>query len=211
MNTQQAYNEWASTYDSVLNKTRDLELSAAKEVLAAADFTSVLETGCGTGKNTSWISKKAGYVTAVDFSEGMLQVAREKIKESKVHFQQADLTQPWQFDSSSLIICSLVLEHIQNIDFIFQQASKILADDGCFYVCELHPYKQLEGKRARFEKEGTTIELEYFVHHISDFISAASKNNLHCIRLDEWFDDNNRESTPRLVSFLFQKRLSYIV
>lgn len=205
MNTQTAYNNWAPTYDSVENKTRDLELTAGKQILANADLSKVLELGCGTGKNTAWLAEKAKKILAIDFSEEMMNIARQKITGKNVEFQQADITKPWPFKKSTLITCSLILEHIQNIDFIFEQASKTLKKKGCFYICELHPYKQLEGGRARFENGNETVHLEYFIHHISEFFSAASASNLTCIDLKEWFDNNDKSTTPRLVSFLFQK------
>jgi ubiquinone/menaquinone biosynthesis C-methylase UbiE len=207
MDTQKAYDQWSSTYDSIANKSRDLELVAGKEMLTVADFTKVLEIGCGTGKNTSWLVDKTKDLLAVDFSEGMLAVATRKINSAHVNFQQADITKQWNFKKVSLIVCSLVLEHIENIDFIFEQASKTLDDNGCFYICELHPYKQLEGSRAKFEQGNELVELEYFIHHITDFFSAALKNGMHCIGLKEWFDGNDKTTTPRLVSFLFQKKL----
>jgi ubiquinone/menaquinone biosynthesis C-methylase UbiE len=206
MDTQSAYDKWAPTYDTVVNKTRDLELIAGQQMLSSADFSKVLETGCGTGKNTSWISKRTTNLVAVDFSEGMLALARQKIKEDHVKFQQFDLTRPWNFNKVSLIICSLVLEHIDNIEFIFEQAAKTLECNGCFYICELHPYKQLEGSRAKFEHGNQMLKLEYFVHHIADFYSAALKNGMNCIDMKEWFDENDKRSTPRLISFLFQKQ-----
>jgi ubiquinone/menaquinone biosynthesis C-methylase UbiE len=211
MNTQEAYNRWAESYDSVVNKTRDLEQLAAKSLLAKADFSRVLEIGCGTGKNTVWIALKAGALLAIDFSEEMMNLAREKIKTSNVAFRHADITKHWDFGNVTLITCSLVLEHIENIDFIFQEAAKTLERGGYFYLCELHPYKQLQASRAKFEQEGKLIQLEYFIHHISDYYSAAEKNGLQCIRLQEWFDDNDRSTTPRLVSFLFQKGAHFTV
>lgn len=206
MNTQAAYDQWAATYDSVANKTRDLELFAGQEILSTTDFNKVLEIGCGTGKNTAWISQRTNDLTSVDFSDGMLNLARQKIKDEHVKFKQVDLTLPWDFEKTSLIICSLVLEHIENIDFIFEQAAKTLDDNGCFYICELHPFKQLEGSRAKFEQGNELIQLEYFIHHISDFFTAAMKNGFHCISLKEWFDDDSKSTTPRLISFLFQKK-----
>lgn len=207
MDTQSAYDQWAATYDTIANKTRDLELIAGQQMLSTADFSKVLETGCGTGKNTAWISKRAKDLVAIDFSEGMLALARQKVKDDHVKFQQFDLTQPWNFNQVSLIICSLVLEHIENIEFIFEQAAKSLESNGCFYICELHPYKQLEGSRAKFEQGNELILLEYFIHHISDFFSAALKSGMKCIDLKEWFDEEDKKTTPRLVSFLFQKIL----
>ena len=205
METKNAYNRWAVTYDSVMNKTRDLEQIAAKQILSSADFSKVLEIGCGTGKNTMWLSGKSNLLTAVDFSEEMMNMARQKINSINVIFLQADITKPWTFQKVTLITCSLVLEHIENIDFIFEQAARILEDQGCFYICELHPYKQLQGTRARFEQGNQLIELEYFVHHISEFFVSAKNHGMQCLDLQEWFDENDRTTTPRLVSFLFQK------
>lgn len=206
MNTEQAYNQWARTYDTDPNKTRDLEQVAARRLLAGADFSTVLEIGCGTGKNTTWLAENAGTVTAADFSEEMMKRARAKTASAHVRFVTADLTQPWMFDPATLIVCSLVLEHIDNLDFIFEQAARTLEPGGWFYVCELHPYKQLQGSRARFEQGDQTVHLEYFVHHVSDFFSAAQKHGLTCLRLEEWFDDTDRNTTPRLVSFVFQRQ-----
>lgn len=205
MNTQDAYNAWAESYDSVVNKTRDLEQQAAKQLLQNADFSTVIEIGCGTGKNTIWIAETAKELLAVDFSEEMMNVARQKIRLQNVEFRQADITKAWNFNKATLISCSLVLEHIENIDFIFEQVANTLQPGGGFYLCELHPYKQLQASRARFEHKGETIQLEYFIHHISDYYSAAKKNGLQCIQLEEWFDDNDRTTVPRLVSFLFTK------
>ncbi|MBC7827649.1 MAG: class I SAM-dependent methyltransferase [Chitinophagaceae bacterium] len=205
MNTQDAYNRWAESYDTIINKTRDLEQAAAKNSLVNTDFSKVIEIGCGTGKNTVWIAEKASALLAVDFSEEMMNIARQKINSTHVRFRQADITKAWNLDKATLITCSLVVEHIDNIDFIFEQVSTTLENGGCFYLCELHPYKQLQASRARFEYEGQLIQLEYFVHHISDFFAAARKNDLQCLQLREWFDDNDRNTVPRLVSFLFQK------
>lgn len=206
MDTQNAYNQWAAIYDTVNNKTRDLELIAGQQMLINADLSRVLELGCGTGKNTEWLAPISKKITAVDFSEEMMNIARQKLKGKNVKFQQADITKPWSFKKATLITCSLILEHIENIDFIFEQAGNTLKNKGCFYICELHPYKQMEGSRAKFEKDNETIHLEYFIHHISDYFAAASQNNMKCVDLREWFDDDNRSTTPRLTSFLFQKK-----
>lgn len=205
MDTKQAYNHWAESYDTVTNKTRDLEQAAAKSFLETANFSKVIEVGCGTGKNTGWVASKSGQLLALDFSEEMMKVAKSKIKDDHVKFLHADITKPWTFGKATLIICSLVLEHIENIGFVFEQVAQSLDPGGLFYLCELHPYKQLQAGRAKFEYEGKLIELEYFIHHISDFIQSAQQHGLSCIKLQEWFDDDNRQTVPRLVSFLFVK------
>ncbi len=166
----------------------------------------LLEIGCGTGKNTSWLVNKCKQLTAIDFSAKMLNIAREKITDNKVHFKQADITKPWTFDKANFITCSLVLEHIQNLPFIFEQAASVLETGGKFYIAELHPYKQLQGSRAKFERDGNLLQLEFYVHHISDYLHAAKSNNFVCDSLEEWFDTNDRNQIPRLVSYIFRKR-----
>lgn len=205
MNTEDAYNDWADTYDTVNNKTRDLEAIALREVLGDTVYETILEIGCGTGKNSAWLAGRCNLLTAVDFSAKMLRIARTKINSENVDFRQADITESWSFNKTDLITCSLVLEHIENLSFIFQQAARVLGAGGRFYVCELHPYKQLQGSRARFEKDGNVVELEYFVHHISAYFGAAQQHGLACRNLQEWFDDEDKSTLPRLVSFLFEK------
>lgn len=185
------------------NKTRDLEAVACRQILAGVSFETVIEIGCGTGKNTEWLATKAKHVTAVDLSEEMQVVAREKIKTNNVEFKQADVRKPWEFIDSKvdLITCSLILEHLEDIDPVFEQAAMHLRPSGYFYVCELHPLKQYAGTKARFETEEGVEVVECYTHHISDYFQAAAGMSL--VRFDEWFDDDDRRSFPRLVSFLF--------
>jgi ubiquinone/menaquinone biosynthesis C-methylase UbiE len=207
MNTQNLYNQWSATYDDVENKTRDLEKLAGQEILSTVHYRHVLELGCGTGKNTMWLSQKAERHLAVDLSEEMMAKAREKIQSAHVSFAHADITKTWDFVSGQpdLITCSLILEHIENLRFIFSEASRIIKDNGYFYICELHPYKQYTGSKARFETAEGLQVLECFVHHVSDYFDAAKSNGFTCLELKEWFDENDRNNPPRLVSFLFQK------
>jgi len=202
-----AYNSWANTYDSIENKTRDLDKVAVRQVLSQFDYDTVLELGCGTGKNTAFFVQNAKSVIGLDFSKAMLAKAKQKIKSEKVQFQYADLTKDWQVEDNSidLISCSLTLEHISDLDFIFKQGFKKLKQGGKFFISELHPFKQYTGSKARFESEEGLVEINVFTHHISDFLIAASQNGFKLLELNEWFDEDDKKSIPRLVSFLFEK------
>jgi ubiquinone/menaquinone biosynthesis C-methylase UbiE len=166
-----------------------------------------LECGCGTGKNTVWLAQKAVSLTAMDFSEAMLEKAAEKLNTSHVTFVQADLTQRWPFEREAFdaLTCNLVLEHIENLEPLFLEAARVLKKEGYFFVSELHPVKQYGGSKARFEKSGEMQVLPSFVHHASDYFKAATVAGLQCQKLDEWFDGEDKTAVPRLISFLFQK------
>ncbi|RNI22013.1 class I SAM-dependent DNA methyltransferase [Rufibacter latericius] len=208
MNTQQAYNTWAQQYDTNQNRTRDLEAQALRTVLASLSFGRCLEIGCGTGKNTSFLAQKAQEVTAVDLSEEMLAKAKEKITAPHVQFTQADITKDWTFGNGlyDLVTFSLVLEHIQQLDHIFEQASQSLLPGGHVYLGELHPFKQYTGTKARFDTEAGRQEVECFVHPVSEFTQTAKRHGLNLVDLNEFFDDGNTTSPPRILTLLFQKR-----
>jgi len=207
MTIDKAYNSWADNYDAVENKTRDLEKIAAKQTLDKYSYTTVVELGCGTGKNTEWLAEKANSITGLDFSPEMLLKAKKKIKLDKVRFLQADLTRPWDIKDNyaDLISCSLTLEHISDLNFIFSEGFKKLKPEGKFFICELHPFKQYTGSKAKFENENGITELEVFTHHVSEYVKAAINNGFKILELKEWFDNDDKTGIPRLISFVFEK------
>ena len=207
MNTQQAYNHWASQYDTNENKTRDLEARALRDLLSTISFNSCLEIGCGTGKNTEWLLEKAERITAVDLSGEMLSKAKEKFQSANVEFRQADINSDWNFTEMTfdLVGFSLVLEHIENLEHIFKEAYKKLNDGGYVYIGELHPFKQYTGSKARFETDEGLQIVQCYNHNISDFIQSAKKYGLKLIALDEYFDNDDKTSIPRILTLLLQK------
>jgi ubiquinone/menaquinone biosynthesis C-methylase UbiE len=208
MNVKESYNIWAKQYDTNDNKTRDLEARALRENLANIEFTSCLEIGCGTGKNTGWLLSKAHEILAVDLSEEMLAVARSKYSSGKVRFVQADINQRWDFAEKQfdLITFSLVLEHIEELDHIFEQASKYLIRSGYVYLGELHPFKQYTGSKAKFKTENDEHIVTCFNHNISDFTHSARKYGLGIVSIYEYFDDDDGNTIPRILSIIFQKQ-----
>ena len=208
MNNQKAYDVWSSNYDTVKNSTRDIEAIALRKSLKSEELFDILEIGCGTGKNTEWLISKAKLLIGADFSEEMLAQAKQKISSNNVEFRHMDLREEWQFSDNQfdLITCSLALEHIEKIDFIFSEAQRVLRKEGQFYIGELHPFKQYTGTKARFEIDNDTFELECFVHNVSDFFEIAKNNNFDCIELKEWFDDDDKTQIPRLLTMIFQTK-----
>ncbi len=211
MKINEAYNIWADQYDTNINKTRDLEAISLRKTLQNFDFQNCLEIGCGTGKNTEWLIEKANLVTAVDFSYEMLAKAKAKIQSDKVEFIQADITKEWDFakaDKFDLVTFSLVLEHIENLNDIFQKVKHTIQDSGLVYIGELHPFKQYTGTKARFDTAEGTQVLTCFTHNVSDFATSAKQYGFQILEINEYFDDNDRTNIPRILTLLIQKEES---
>lgn len=207
MKIQDAYTRWSTTYDSDRNLTRDLDQLATEQALKGRSYQNVLELGCGTGKNTALLSRVSRNILAVDFSPGMLKQAKAKIDSGNVLFAVADLTKPWpcKTESVELIVCNLVLEHIEDLTPIFAQASQALTEGGLFFISELHPFRQYQGTQARFQNDQGTILIGAFVHHLSDFLESAEQNGFLFKTMKEWWHKEDQNKTPRLVSFTFEK------
>ena len=207
MSIQKAYNEWSESYDTDENLTRDLDQTVTQDVLVDLHFNSILEIGCGTGKNTSFYTQIGEQVQAVDFSQGMIEKAKEKVNAENVKFSMMDITKQWVFDDGSfdLIVCNLVLEHIEDISFVFSEASRVLQTKGLFFINELHPFRQYEGKKARYRKDGDEIEVDAFVHNISDFLNAAVTNGLALVELKEHWHEQDKNKPPRIISLFLEK------
>ncbi len=207
MRVQDAYTDWSATYDFDRNLTRDLDQFVTKEVLGGRRFQTVLEAGCGTGKNTSFFAGLSDYVWALDLSVGMLTQAKAKLYSHRVLLTVADITKPWPCKAGSvqLVTCNLVLEHIQELRPVFVEAHRALAPGGQFLVSELHPFRQYQGTQANFQRHDKRIEIAAFIHHLSDFTNAAAQSGLSLQRFQEWWHETDQNKPPRIVSFLFEK------
>ena len=207
MDIANAYNSWSSQYDTNENKTRDLEALALQKILQGKTYNHCLEVGCGTGKNTEFLLKICDQITAIDLSKGMLEIAKNKIQSDKVNFIEGDITKDWTFANQNydLVTFSLMLEHIEDLNAVFQKVSKVTAMGSRVYIGELHPFKQYAGSKARFETESGTHVLTCFNHHVTDFIQAANASGFQLIQLDEQFDDADRSQLPRILNLVFEK------
>ena len=207
MNIPEAYDYWSSTYDTVENLTRDLDRIITRDSLADFQCKTILEIGCGTGKNTALLAKVGKQVLALDISRRMIRKAVEKLGSESITFSIADINNQWPCADGyfDLVVCNLVLEHIEGLDYVFSQAFRSLVEGGHFFVCELHPFRQYQGTKARFESKQGTYEIQAFIHHLSDYLEAAKVSGLKLQECKEWWHEQDQGEPPRLVSFMFEK------
>lgn len=206
-----AYNEWAETYDTVENRTRDLAAEVLRKVDLNFQGRRVIEVGCGTGRNTEWLARpEAGStnIVAMDFSDAMLARARVRVNYSRVRFMQHDVRATWPLadDSADVVIVMLVLEHVEDLQPVFAEAARTLSTGGELFICELHPTRQLMGKQARFTnaKTGEHTRVTAFLHETADYLKAGESSGFELMDQSGWYDeDAPSDNPPRLFSLRF--------
>ena len=204
-----AYDRWAHQYDSDVNRTRDLDAHVLHTIGVRTNGRDVLELGCGTGKNTAWLAAEARTLVALDFSAGMLARARERVGSAHVRFVQHDIREPWPAadGTADLVVGNLVLEHVEDLTSVYDEAVRVLRSDGQLLFCELHPERQRRGGQAHFTdaRDGALVVVPAFRHTVSELVNGGIAAGLRLTQLGEWGEDGAAADPPRLVSLLFEK------
>jgi len=205
---QEQYNQWSEDYDSDENLTRDLDETITKAILGTYSFNSMLEIGCGTGKNTNFFATISNHVLSMDFSEGMLEKAKRNIDNPHVSFTQTDLTEDWptKSDGYELASCNLVLEHIEDLNHIFEEAYRSLKIDGLFFISELHPFRQYTGTQANFNKDGVIERIPAYIHNVSEYLKLGKSVGFELLKMDEWKHEYDNKIYPRILTLLLKKK-----
>jgi hypothetical protein len=93
----------------------------------------------------------------------------------------------------------------RDLEAIFAQLNKVIQTNGIVYIGELHPFKQYNGSKARFETSEGLQVVTCFNHHITEFVEAANKNHFELINIKEYFDENDKNNIPRILTLVFLK------
>lgn len=206
-----AYGRWSHSYDSDRNATRDLDAQVLRRAPLELAGRDVLELGCGTGKNTVWLAEHARSVTALDFSPEMLARARLRVAGATVRFVEHDIREPWPVAAQSVdvVVGNLVLEHVRELAPIYAAAARALRVGGQLFLCELHPFRQLDGGQAHFTdaSTGATVHVIAHVHTVSEYVNGGIAGGFTLSALGEWTEDGaGPDVRPRLLSVLFDRK-----
>lgn len=101
----------------------------------------VLEVGCAAGYLTKELVAGGAEVVAIDVSEGLIALARERFGEL-AEFHVADVTQPLRFlpdESFDLVVASLVMHYLKDWGQTLGEFRRVLRPDGRFVMSTHHP------------------------------------------------------------------------
>jgi len=102
------------------------------------DLGEVIEFGCGAGYFTKVIAKNATHITATDFSNEMLAMARAQLKDlQNVNFEKADCKKTTfpsgKFDT---VFMANLIHVIENPSKTLKEGHRILKDDGSLLLVD---------------------------------------------------------------------------
>lgn len=205
--TRRGYDLWAGTYDTDGNPLQALEQPRVRALLNNVNGQRILDMGCGTGRHALWCAEQGAHVTAIDFSQGMLDQARKKPGADQVTWQTHDLHQPLPFNDAAFdaVVSGLVLEHIKDLDLFFSEAARVLIPQGNLVVSAMHPAMFLRNSMARFTDptSGNVITPGSLPHAIPDFLTAALKTSLTLTHISEHRPDNDfAQHYPRAEKYI---------
>ena len=188
------YDRWAGVYDHDANPLQALEEPHVRAAMGEVLGHEVLDLGCGTGRHTAWLVEAGARVTAVDFSDGMLEEARRRVPPGgRVRFVPHDLHDPLPLPDASFdaVVSGLVLEHLRELGTFFREARRVLRPGGRAVVSAMHPAMFLRGSQARFTDpdSGEVVMPGSLPHRIGDFVMAVLGAGFVLRGVDEFAPD----------------------
>jgi len=195
------YSEHADEYAAAI---RDNSYNAHYErpsllaLLPALQDKAVIDLGCGPGVYSEYLLSQGARVTAVDRSEQMVEIVKEKLGE-RIHCYQQDLAAglPLEADAAyDLAICPLAIHYLEDLSPLFRDVKRILKPGGLFVFSTHHPFVdyQLSPTGNYFLQEkivdewetlGRPIRVEYFRRSLSQIVQPLTDAGFSVLELTE--------------------------
>lgn len=169
----------------------------------------VLDVACGEGYNTRILARKGAKVTGVDFSEKLIDLAKqEEAKEelgiSYYVLDAADLNKEFSSNYFDLVTCFMALQDIKHYKKVIFEVDRVLKKRGRFICSIPHPCFSkivVNGKKIStttryfgsvkhpirwdMERLDTPFKTTSFHRTLTDYFEALHKSKLFVARLVE--------------------------
>ena len=158
------WNDAAESWMDFVRKGKDyyregLNNPAAFELIGDIAGLTVLDLACGEGYNTRILAGKSAKVTGIDFSEKMIEFAKQEEEKEKlgICYKVMNATDLHEFSNNhfDLVTCFMSLQDIKNYKSAISEVARVLRNQGRFVFSLPHPCFEtiiVNGKRTSATK-----------------------------------------------------------
>ena len=183
---KESYDIWADSYDA---QPENLMLMLDEEIFTAllqhVDLKDkqVADIGCGTGRH--WEKMLAGlpaHIKGFDISPGMLQKLRKKFPGAECDQISDNRFEGVQDNRFDIIISTLTIAHIENIEEALKAWCRILKKGGEIIITDFHPAALAKGGKRTFRQQNQTISITNFAHQVEKIKLIAENLSLQVMK-----------------------------
>ena len=173
LSPKEGYDLWALTYSHESNPIKDLSNNLIESMLPDLSGKTILDAGCGTGHFCSYAQKhQAAKIIGVDFSQVMIDQAKKNCPSAQ--FYCSDLsTFNFNQEPVDVIICALVIGHVENISTVITNFSSMLKPGGYLTLTDFHPFLTSQNAKRTFKNPQTQeiVEIKHYLHPLKEINS----------------------------------------
>jgi SAM-dependent methyltransferase len=174
IDARQGYDLWSETYDETPNPVVAMDTRHTLRLLTPTAGERILDAGCGTGRNFETMLRAGSRPAGIDFSLGMLRVARRKYPQ--IPLLLADLhSLPLREESFDAVLCALVGEHLEDLSAACSEFHRVLRLNGRLVFSVYHPEMAAAGIEANFERSGVTFRLGACRHGLAAYTNGLER------------------------------------
>jgi len=179
--TQNAYDHWSDLYDIdlAINPHVVLETEDVISLVSPSRGDYILDAACGTGRYCRIFKEKGASVIGIDFSEGMLRVARRNMPD--IGFLCGDLANPLPFPDSHFdkVNCAQALKHLVNLQPPISEFRRVLKPHGTLTFSVTHPEIDWTGYEMRNRPSlNLSAESDIYHHRFYNYFEAIEHAGL---------------------------------
>jgi SAM-dependent methyltransferase len=136
---REGYSGVAQGYDTATAAVTSQVNQAVLDAVTAGPGTSLLDVACGPGWLSAAAAQRGAVVSALDFAENMVLLARSRCPEADVRIADAE-SLPFEPDRFNAVVCSFGILHLPNPEHAVSEAYRVLRRGGRYaFTCWLPP------------------------------------------------------------------------